>query len=167
MKEMEEMVNNGVLRRKYGGSKQVSPIFVIPKKDNRIRTVSDFREVNMLIKRKPYPMLRIHEIMQKRSSYTHFTKMDLSMKFYCFELDEESKKCTTIITPDDQDFEYNRLLMGIKISPNEAQAITEEIIQGSDVTCCIDDLGICSNGTFDEDLGLVNKVLQWIAESNL
>ena len=71
---------------------------MVPKKDNRIRIVSDFREVNMLIKRKPYPMPRIHGIMQKTSGYTHLTKMDLSIQFYWFELDEESKKSTTIIS---------------------------------------------------------------------
>ena len=80
-------MNDGVLRRKHGGSEWASPSFVVPKKDKRIRIVSDFRDVNLLIKRRPYPMPRIHEIMQKRSGYTHFTKMDLSMQFYCFELD--------------------------------------------------------------------------------
>ena len=77
----------------------------------------------MLIKRKPYPMPRIHKIMQKRSRYTHFTKMDLSMQFYYFELDEESTKYTTIIPPDGQLYECNRLLMEIKISPDEAQTV--------------------------------------------
>ena len=63
MKEIEEMmVNNGVLRR----IRMCLPTFVVPKKDNsKIRIVSDFREVNMLIKRKPYPMPRIYKIMQK------------------------------------------------------------------------------------------------------
>ena len=72
-KEMKEMINDGVLRRKHGGSEWSSPAFVVPKKDKRIRIVSDFREVNKLIKRKPYPMPRIHKIVQKRSGYTHFT----------------------------------------------------------------------------------------------
>ena len=61
------MVDDGVLGRKHGGSEWALPTFVVPKKDKRIRIVSDFREVNMLIKRKPYPMTRIHGIIQKRS----------------------------------------------------------------------------------------------------
>ena len=112
-------------------------------------------------------MPRIHEIMQKRSGYTHFTKMDLSMQFYCFELDEESKKYTTIITPDGQLYEYNRLPMGMKISPDEAQSIMEKILEGLNVTCYIDDLRIWTNGSFDEHLELVDKVLQRLADSNL
>ena len=149
MKEMEKMVNNGVLSFKHGRSEWASPTFVVPKKDNRIRIFSDFREVNMLIKRKPYPMPRIHKIIQKRSGNTHFTKMNLSMQLYCFELDEESKNHKTIITPDGQLYEYNRLPVGIKISPDEAQTIMEAILQGLDVTCYIDDLDIWTNGTFD------------------
>ena len=43
-KEVEEMVDDGVLRRKHGGSEWSSPTFVVPKKDRRIRIVSDFRE---------------------------------------------------------------------------------------------------------------------------
>ena len=42
--------------------------------------------------------------MQKRSGYTHFTEMDLNMQFYCFELDEKSKKYTTIITLNGANF---------------------------------------------------------------
>ena len=37
------------------------PILVVPKKDKRIRIVSDSSEVNILIHRKPYPMPRIHD----------------------------------------------------------------------------------------------------------
>ena len=102
------------------------------------------------MKRKPYPMTRIHESMQMRSGYTHFTKMDLSI-----ELDEESKKYTTIITPDGQLSKYNRLPMGIKISLDETQAIMEEIIQGLGVTCYIYNLGFGRMGYS------VNTCISW------
>ena len=109
--EMEEMFSDGILKRKYRGSELASPPFVVHKKGSRIRIVSDFSKVMLVIKRKSYPMPRVHEIMQKRSGYKHFTKMDLNMQFYCFELDEVSKKYTIIITPDGQLYEYNRLPM--------------------------------------------------------
>ena len=81
MKEIKEMVNDGVLWRKHEELEWESPIFMIPKKDNMIRIVSDFREVNMLIKRKLYPMPRIGTHNRKRSGCTHFTMMDLSIQF--------------------------------------------------------------------------------------
>ena len=57
------MVDDCDLRRKHGESEWSSPTFVLPKTDKRIRIVSDFREVSQLIRRKPYPMPRIREIM--------------------------------------------------------------------------------------------------------
>ena len=59
------------------------------------------------------------------------------------------------------------LPMGIKISPDEAHAIMEEILQELDITCYINDLGIWTNRTFDKHLELVDRVLQRITESNL
>ena len=80
-------------------------------------------------------------MMQKRSGDTHFVmKMDLSVHFYCFWLDKESKKYVTVITWDDLLYQYNRLFLGIKISPDEAQAIMEEVLQKLDVTWYIDNL---------------------------
>ena len=40
----------------------------------------------------------------------------------------------------------------------------EEILRGLDVTCYIDDLGIWTNGTFDEHLELVDNVMQRLAD---
>lgn len=72
-----------------------------------------------------------------------------------------------IITPDGLLYKYNRRLKGMKISPDEAYAIMEEIIQGLYVTCYIDNLGIWMNGAFDEHTEMVDKVLQKIATSNI
>ena len=43
----------------------------------------------------------------------------------------------------------------------------EKILQGFDITCYIDDIGIWTKGTLDEHLELVDKVLQRIVGSNL
>ena len=60
---IKELINDGDLTRTHGGSRWASPTFVVPKLNNRIRIVSEFREVNMLIKRKPYHMPRMHEVI--------------------------------------------------------------------------------------------------------
>jgi hypothetical protein len=50
-------------------SELASPTFIIPKKDNTIRVVSDFREINKQIVRKPFPI----SLSEKTHFYGHFS----------------------------------------------------------------------------------------------
>ena len=72
------------------------------------------------------------------------------MQFYCFVLDKESRQYTVTQHPNGTLLEYLRLPMGLKISPDIAQAIMEEVLQGLDVVVYIDDIGIWTNTTHDE-----------------
>eukprot|EP00957_Ditylum_brightwellii_P027797 2101723-Ditylum_brightwellii.AAC.1 len=66
------------------------------------------------------------------------------MFFYNLELDKESQELCTIVTPYGK-FQYCRLAMGLKVVPDEAQAMIVEILTGLDVEAYIDDIGIFSN----------------------
>ena len=58
-------------------------------------------------------MPNIPEIMQNRSDYKYFTKVDRSMCYYCFQITKDSKEYTVTTHPDDGLLlEYNQLLMG-------------------------------------------------------
>lgn len=61
-KEIDRFCKIGVLR-KCSPSEWASPSFVIPKKNKRIRVVSDFHKLNKSIKRKPFPFPRIQETL--------------------------------------------------------------------------------------------------------
>jgi hypothetical protein len=54
MKEIKWLCNIGVLEWQPL-SRWASLTFIIPKKDSTVRTISDFRELNKCIVRKPYP----------------------------------------------------------------------------------------------------------------
>jgi hypothetical protein len=87
--EVGYLVSDGILEP-VGATEHAYPTFITPKKDGCVRWVSDFQKLNAMLKRSIYPLSQIHDILTKWKGYQYFTKLDLSMQYYTFELDEES-----------------------------------------------------------------------------
>jgi hypothetical protein len=85
------------------------------------------------------------DILRKCSGHNFFTKLDVSMQYYMFELDEESQDLCTIITPFGK-YEYLRLSMG-KCSPDISQAVMKNVL--SDIKDA--DIYIVDVGAFSSD----------------
>ena len=81
--ELHHIINKGVLEH-VPRSEWAFPMFIIPKKDGRVRWVSDFRKLNKLLKRPRYFLPSIPEIMQRRQGFKLITKIDITMGFYTF-----------------------------------------------------------------------------------
>ena len=156
--ELDHLCEIGVLER-CGASEWAMPSFIIPKKDGRVRLVSDFRELNKCIKRPVYPLPRIQDVLRKRKNYSFFTKLDVSMQYYTFELDDVSSEYCVISTPFGP-YRYKKLPMGVKIASDFAQEAMEESMRDIDeVDCYIDDVGIWDD-SWDNHLKTLRKVLQ-------
>ncbi len=117
-KELNNLVRIGVLEAQQE-SEWASPSFIFPKKDGRVRWISNLRQLNKVITCKQFPFLIITDILCKCSQNKFFTKLDISMQYYTFELDKESQDLCTIITLFGEN-KYLRLPIGLKCSPKIA-----------------------------------------------
>ena len=126
--EVERLCELGVLKR-VNRSEWAAPTFIIPKKDGTVRFISDFRELNKRIKRKPYPIPKIQDLLMKLEGFKYATSLDLNMGYYHIELNPDSKKLCTIVLPFGK-YEYQRLPMGLCNSPDIFQ---EKMINGNTI----------------------------------
>ncbi|CAJ1946507.1 unnamed protein product [Cylindrotheca closterium] len=128
LKEFWHLESINVLKQ-CGPTEWASPTFVIPKKDGRVRWISDLCELNKVLKRKVYPLPLIDEVVSRHAGYKFFTKLDLTIMYYSFELDDESKELCTIVTPYGK-YQYQQMAMGLKPAPDVAQHYIEKTLHG-------------------------------------
>ena len=161
-KELQRLCDIGVLKR-CGPSEWGLPSFIIPKKDGKVRWVSDLRERNKAIKPVNYTLPIISDIVRKRQGYKYMTKLDLSMMFYAIELTDQAKEIAVISTHFGN-FSYQRAPMGLRNSPAFAQSIIEDTLR--DIDECevyIDDVGVWSND-WDSHLTVLSRIFSALEE---
>ena len=96
--ELQHLVNEKDSQRSPR-SEWAFPTSLISKKDGRVRWISDFHCLNKLLQRLRYFLPGIPAIMQKRAGFSYITKLNISMGFYTFELDENAQNHCAISTP--------------------------------------------------------------------
>jgi hypothetical protein len=158
-KELNHLVRISVLAAQQE-SEWALPSFIAPKKDSRVRWISNLCQLNKVIRCKQYPLPIITDILRKGSGYKFFKNLDVSIQYYKFELDEESQDLCTIVTPFGK-YTYLRLLMGLKYFPDIAQGAMENVLSGiKDADVYIDDVGAFSDN-WDHHLNLIATILLW------
>ena len=131
--------------------------------DGRVRWITDFRGLNKYLKRKVYPLPKISDILAQRTGYAFFTKLDISMQYYTFEMDDESKNLCTFATPFGL-YRYCRLPMCV----SESQDISTEIMTQlfadiPDIECYMDEIG-CFSNDWKSHIQLLTTVLSRLQE---
>jgi hypothetical protein len=85
------------------------------------------------------------------------------MQYYTFELDKESQDLCTIVAQFGK-YKYLRLPMGLKCSPDIAQAAMENVLSDiEDADVYIDDVGAFSND-WDHHVKLIATILLGLRE---
>ena len=157
-KELDQLTQIGALERALC-SEWLAGTFIRPKKDGQVRWISDFWGLNKYLKRNVYPLPRIGDVLAKCTGYQYPSKIDISMQYYTFEMDEESRNLCTIVTPFGL-YRYTQLPMGVSESPDIAQEFMENLLRDllEEIVVYIDDI-LVTNHDWKSHLILLDKVL--------
>ena len=154
VKENERLVTVDVLEKldHVNDSPWAAPSFCQMKKTNDVRFLTDFREVNKCIQRKPFPLPRIGESLQKIEKFKSATAIDLSQGYYSIPLSKKSQKICTTILPWGK-YAYKRLPMGIASAPDIFQSIMMDLLGDLDFVLVYQDdiLLLQRHGETEED----------------
>lgn len=117
-KQVEKLIRDDIIEPSV--SPYNNPILLVPKKsdsDKKWRLVVDFRKLNEKLIPDKFPIPRIDDIFDQLAQARFFSVIDLSSGFHQIELEQESRKYTSISTPRGQ-FQYKRLPFGLNVAPN-------------------------------------------------
>ena len=164
--EVERLCKENVLK-KVNRSEWAAPTFIIPKKDGTVRFISDFRELNKRIRRKPFPIPRIQDLLLKLEGFQYGTSLDLNMGYYHIELTPNSKRLCTIVLPWGK-YEYQRLPMGLSNSPDIFQEKMSILMSDLEyVRAYIDDLLVISKDDWTDHLEKLEEVFKRLQDAGL
>jgi hypothetical protein len=139
-------------------------MFTISKPEGSLQSLADLREVNKVIKRKPFPLPKVTDMLEKLEGFMYATSLDLNMGYYHMLLTPFSSRLCTNVLPWGK-YEYCRLPMGLSISPDVFREKMSELMSGLEFSrAYLDDLLIFSTEKgFEKHLDKID----WLQEAGL
>ena len=124
-------------------------MFTISKPDGSLRSLADLRELNKRIRRHPFPIPKIQDMLQKLEGFMWATSPDLNMGYYHIKLTPNASRLCTVVLPRGK-YEYLRLPMGLCNSPDIFQEKMSELMVGLEFArAYLDDLLLITKGDLD------------------
>ena len=164
--EVDRLVSLGVIEPTRHAT-HAAPCFIQPKKDETIRFLTDFKELNKNIIREPFPLPKINEMIQSLGNFTFASTLDLSMGYYHLPLDDETSDLCTISLPFGT-YKYKRLPPGIMPAVDCFQREMTNLFSDLDfVKVYLDDILICSHSDEMDHLHKLSIVLDRLQRHNL
>jgi hypothetical protein len=131
-----------------------------------VRILTEFRRLNAEIKRKPFPLPKISDMLRRLSGFKYATAIDLRMGYYHMPLDFEAQKWCTTILPWVK-YQCKRLPVGVKTSPDIFHRIMYELLGDiPNIQFYLDDILIASDGSFEEHAAIMEPVLEILQKAN-
>lgn len=130
---LQVMLGKGIIERADKENyiiSNVSPLVLVPKRENDFRIVVDYRELNKAIIREPYPMPSLEKIwtaIPSGAGRLYFSKLDLKDAYFHIELHEDVRHHTAFMTSK-RLMRFKRLPFGLSCAPELFQKVMEKIL---------------------------------------
>ena len=131
--ELERMETLGVISKIDEPTDWCAGMVVVPKPGNGVRICIDLTRLNRYVKRERHILLSVDQVLAQIGDAKVFSKLDANSGFWQIELDPESSKLTTFITPYGR-YRFNRLPFRISSAPEFFQKRMSEILRGCEVS---------------------------------
>jgi len=156
--ELDDLLDSGVIVKDDSPAEWVSPLVIVNKPNGKVRLCLDPQYLNTQLVRSQCAISTTTEIFARISGSKYFSTLDARQGFHQIELDLESSKLTSFITPYGK-YRYTRLPMGICNAPEIFHQRMVSAMEGlTGVETYIDDL-LVHGSTLDEHNHRLSLVL--------
>jgi hypothetical protein len=166
-KFLGKFIPKGYIRKSQ--SPMASSVLFVPKKDGKMRFCVDYRRLNENTVKNRYPLPLISEIMDRLQGTKWFTKFDVRDGFHRIRIAEGHEWKTAFRTKYGL-YEWCVMPMGLTNAPATFQAVVNEVLNeylDVFVLVYLDDILVYTNGTKEEHIEHVRKVLKKLQEHKL
>ena len=131
----------------------VSPVVIVPKKNNKYRMAVDYRQQNENLKYETMPLPNVKDCIEKLSKMNYFTALDITSAFHQIELCESTKLLMAFVTLGKR-YITHRMPFGAHPCPAKFQETMMRVFRTIPSKICtvyMDDILVHSE-TFEEHL---------------
>ena len=165
-KSFVDLLRRGAVQRGY--SHTVSPITIVPKKDNRVRVCVDYTTLNRYTVPLNFPLPLVQSLPDRVSDkHSIFTVLNLKEAYHSLPLTERAQKLAAIISPCGTYLPL-RCPFGLRNAPKAFSALVREVISGCEAFCFVylDDFLVYSQD-LEQHLSHVRQLLQRLQKFGL
>lgn len=141
---------------------------LVKKRNGEDRMCVDYRELNSITERQPFPMPVFEKLFAMLAGNKYFTSLDLMSGYYQIPVEPESQKYTAFVTHDGH-YEFTRMPFGLVNVPSVFQSCMNELqikLPPGDVAVYLDDT-IIPSVTVEEGLEKLKRILGAMKECGL
>lgn len=149
-------------------SSYASPVLLVTKKNGESRLVVDYRRLNKQTERITFPVPNFDEQLEVLQDSKIFASLDLAHGYLQMPLDEESRKKTAFITPDETG-DFTRAMFELKNAPFYFSKLMQTVLEplmNKTAVFYLDDMLIPAK-TWDELMSRLRQVLELLRKARL